>query len=240
MKAKESKTYYESLAKEKNIWQADKRSNFYYKDHIRYDGVIKSLPANVNSALDLGCGDGYLSYLMAKTGISVTSIDLSAHRLEKFKAQADRLKIRQIQGDIANVKLSAESFDLIVSSEVIEHIRDYEKVLKEAYRLLKIGGHFIVTVPNNQILRPFTCPHCLNKIYPDDHVNSFTAASLSADLEKIGFQVDKVVVLRSKILNQLQYHLKLKYGLIVKVMDWSLSQLFKKYTYYLLIRSKKI
>ena len=239
METKESKTYYESLAKEKDIWHADKRSNYYYKEHIRYDCVIKSLPGRVNSALDLGCGDGYLSYLIAKKGIPVTSIDLSANRLEKFKTQADQLKIRQIEGDITNVDLPSESYDLVVSSEVIEHIRDYQMVLKEAYRLLKKEGCFIVTVPNNQTLRPFTCPHCLNKIYPDDHVNSYTAESLSADLEKVGFQVDKVMVLRSKILNQLQFHLKLKYGVIVKLMDWILSRLFKKYTYYLLIRSKK-
>ena len=117
METKESKTYYELLAGEKDIWQADKRSNFYYKEHIRYNAVMNFLPGSINSALDLGCGDGYLSYLIAKKGVSVTSIDLSANRLEKFKTSADRFKIRQIQGDITNVNLPSESFDLVVSSE---------------------------------------------------------------------------------------------------------------------------
>jgi len=239
METKESKQYYESLAEEKNIWQADKKSNFYYKEHIRYDRILKFLPKNAINALDLGSGDGYLSCLLAERGIQVTSIDLSANRLQKFEQQAKQLKITQIQGDITKVDLPSESFDLVVSSEVIEHIRNYQKVLKEAYSLLKNGGYFIVTVPNNQILRPVTCPHCLNKIYPDDHVNSFSAQSLSNDLAQIGFQIDKIAVLRSKILNQFQYHLKLKYGFFVKLSDLALSKFFKKYTFYLLIRSKK-
>ena len=239
METIQAKNYYESLDKVKNIWHADKKSNFYYKEYIRYDAILKRIPKGTQNVLDLGCGDGFLSYRMAEQGYQVTSMDLSLNRLKRFKEQADRLNIKQIEGDISKVDLPSESFDLIVCSEVIEHLPDYKDVLVEVWRLLKKGGHFIVTVPNNQRLKIFTCPHCLKKFYQDDHVNSFTIETLSEDLICAGFKVEYVQVLYSKILNQIQYHLKLAYGQFVKSSDWILSRLFSKYTIHLLIRAQK-
>ena len=239
MESSQAKNYYESLDIIKNIWQADKKSNFYYKEYIRYEAIIKRIPKTTQQILDLGCGDGFLSCQIAEKGYNVTSIDLSTNRLLRFKDQAERLNIRQLEGDITNVKLPLESFDLIVCSEVIEHLPEYRLVLSETFRLLKKGGFFIVTVPNNEKLKMLTCPHCLKIFYRDDHVNSFTRASLSESLKQAGFQIDKAQVLYSKIFNQIQYHLKLPYGIFVKTCDHLLSQIFKKYTFHLLIRAQK-
>ena len=239
METIQAKNYYESLDKVKNIWHADKKSNFYYKEYIRYDAILKRIPKGTQNVLDLGCGDGFLSYRMAEQGYQVTSMDLSLNRLKRFKEQADRLNIKQIEGDISKVDLPSESFDLIVCSEVIEHLPNYKEVLTEVWRLLKKGGHFIVTVPNNQRLKIFTCPHCLKKFYQDDHVNSFTQETLSEDLISFGFKVEYVQVLYSKILNQIQYHLKIAYGLFIKISDRILSRLFSKYKMHLLIRAQK-
>lgn len=49
--------------------------------------------------------------------------------------------------DICDTKLPAESFDLIILSQTIEHIFDKEKAVTECYRLLKEGGHLIVDCP---------------------------------------------------------------------------------------------
>jgi 2-polyprenyl-3-methyl-5-hydroxy-6-metoxy-1,4-benzoquinol methylase len=239
MEKNQAKNYYEALDKVKNIWHADKKSNFYYKEYIRYETILKRIPQQTKTVLDLGCGDGFLSYRIAQKRYQVTAMDLSLNRLKRFKEQAEKFNIQQIEGDITKVDLPSESFDLIVCSEVIEHLPNYMDVLNEVWRLLKKGGHFIVTVPNNQNVKIFTCPHCLKTFYQDDHVNSFTQATLSQDLISFGFKIDYVQVLYSKILNQIQYHLKIPYGLFIKVTDRILSRLFSKYTIHLLIRVKK-
>jgi len=235
----QAKNYYESLDDVKNIWHADKKSNFYYKEYIRYDAILKRIPSKTRTVLDLGCGDGFLSCRIAERGYQVTSVDLSSNRLKRFKEQADRLNIQQIVSDIAKVDLPSESFDLIVCSEVIEHLPNYKDVLAEVWRLLKKEGHFIVTVPNNQKLKIFTCPHCLKKFYQDDHVNSYTKETLSDDLISAGLKGEYAQVLYSKILNQIQYHLKIAYGLFIKISDRILSRLFSKHTIHLLIRAQK-
>ena len=239
MEAIQAKNYYESFDQVKNIWHADKKSNFYYKEYIRYDAILKKIPETTQKVLDLGCGDGFLSCRIAEKGYQVTSFDLSLNRLKRFKEQAERLNIQQIEGDIANVDLPTESFDLIVCSEVIEHLPNYKEVLSEVWRLLKKGGYFIISVPNNQRLKIISCPHCLKKFYEDDHVNSFTKETLSKDLISAGFKVEYVQVLYSKILNQIQYHWKLAYGQFLKISDWILCRVFSKYTIHLLIRAQK-
>ena len=140
---------------------------------------------------------------------------------------------------MTKVGLKREQFDLVVSSEVLEHIPGYEKLLREAWRVLEPGGTFIATVPNNELIVSFTCPHCLKKIYRNDHINQFDRARLTSDLKQAGFEIERAVVLRSKILNQFQYHLKLKYGPFIKFIDRILSGLFPKYTFYLLVIARK-
>jgi len=239
MEAIETKEYYETLATEKNIWNENKKSNYYYKEHSRNDAILKRLPRGKLKVLDLGCGDGYLSCKIAERGFNVTSVDLSQNRLDKFKAQAEKLNIKQVLGDITKIEFPSESFDVIVCSEVIEHLPNFKAVLAEACRLLKKGRYFIVTVPNNEKLKIISCPHCLKHFYRDDHVNSFNKQSLSGYLLEAGFRIDNTTVTTSKILNQFQYHLKLSYGIFVKVIDWLLSHLFSKYTFYLIIRAGK-
>ena len=239
METIETKGYYETLATEKNIWNESKKSNYYYKEHSRIDAILKRLPKGKLEILDLGCGDGYLSCKIAERGFNVTCIDLSQNRLDKFKDQAGKLNIKQVLGDVTKVELPADSFDVIVCSEVIEHLPNFKEVLAEAFRLLKKGGYFIVTVPNDEKLKMISCPHCLKHFFRDDHVNSFNKGSLSAHLKEAGFSIDDITVTTSKILNQFQYHLKPAYGIMVKTIDWILSRLFNKYTFYLLIRAGK-
>lgn len=235
----DGKKYYESVAGEINLWNLDDRHNRYYQDMIRYDSILKFIPKQPQKILDLGCGDGYLSYLMAKNGHKLTSLDLSQTRLDKFKQIADEFDIEQKIGDVKHTGLPGQTFDLIVSSEVIEHIEGYEEVLIEAYRLLKIDGLFIVSVPHNEPLKKYICPHCLKPFYRDGHVNRFNRTNLVKSLKKYKFEVLKIKLARSKILNQLQFHLKLKYGLIIRIIDRVLSTLFQKYTLYLLIVARK-
>ena len=231
--------FYESVAGEINLWELDRRQNRYFQDMIRYDNILKLIPPKPLKILDLGCGDGYLSYLLAGEGHQVTALDLSPTRLEKFKTVAQQYGIEQIIGDVKQTGLPSQNFDLIVSSEVLEHITGYQEVILEARRLLKTNGLLIVTVPHDEPTKILTCPHCLKKFYRDGHVNRFNRINLPAALTEEALQVVKVTVARSKILNQLQYHLKLKYGAALKLTDRLLCALFPRQTLYLIVVARK-
>ncbi|MBN1348405.1 class I SAM-dependent methyltransferase [candidate division KSB1 bacterium] len=235
----DQKKYYESVAQELNLWSLDKRQNRYFQDMIRYDNILKLIPRQRLTILDLGCGDGYLSYLMAQKGHRVTSLDLSQARLDKFRQIAEDFGITQKTGDIKHTGIDEQTFDLIVSSEVLEHIEGYEEAIIEAYRLLKPGGLFIVSVPHDEPLKQFICPHCLKSFYRDGHVNRFNRVNLPQALAEQGLEIEKIKTVRSKILNQLQYHLKLKYGSIVKLLDRFLVGLLPRYTFYLITVARK-
>ncbi|MBN2091300.1 methyltransferase domain-containing protein [candidate division KSB1 bacterium] len=235
----DDKNYYEAVAEEANLWEVGKRDNRYYQDMIRFDRILQLLPKTSQKILDLGCGDGYLSYLMAKEKHQVTALDLSQNRLEKFKDLAAEFGIEQKIGDVKNTGLPDDTYQLIICSEVLEHIEEYEKLLEEAFRILKPGGQLIVSVPHDEPRKIITCPHCLKQFYRNGHINRFSRQSLSESLQEHGFQILKKKVIRSKILNQFQYHLKLKYSLLLKFWDSVLSFLFPKYTFYLIFVAQK-
>jgi len=94
--------------------------------------------------VDLGCGDGRLLYSLQannllKNSKKIVGIDKSPIRIEKFKKilpQSD-----SIISDVCSLDLiEKESFDIIISSQVIEHVSDDNQMLKEIWRLLQTDG----------------------------------------------------------------------------------------------------
>jgi SAM-dependent methyltransferase len=108
---------------------------------------IARLPAPA-AVLDAGCGSGYGSAELAKTGASVTGADVSGEAVawarEHFGAQG----IRFVEAPCESLPFEAESFDLVAAFEVIEHLERWRELLGEANRVLKAGGALLVSTPN--------------------------------------------------------------------------------------------
>lgn len=99
--------------------------------------------------LDIGCGDGvYEGYIESKlrNKVWLCGVDISTEQLKKSEKIFDVLK----EVDVDNQKLPFKDsyFDLIICSEVMEHLFFPQNVISEAARLLRKGGLFIITVPN--------------------------------------------------------------------------------------------
>ena len=99
--------------------------------------------------LEIGCGVGEFSQLLAERGARVIGADISplaveetGHRLEGYEGT------EAIVADICAVPFRDESFDLVVSLETIEHSADPRKALAELVRVTRRGGRLIVTNPN--------------------------------------------------------------------------------------------
>jgi 2-polyprenyl-3-methyl-5-hydroxy-6-metoxy-1,4-benzoquinol methylase len=142
--------------------------------------------------LDIGCGTGLNARHLAAQGHSVVGLDLSPVAIEQFRANG----FEGIVCDVANgVPLVDGSFDLVFTSEVIEHVADTGTFLSEAHRLLKDNGILVLTTPNSTFW-PIRILSLLGYAASDyehpGHVRFFSRRTLKAAIETAGFVIDKI------------------------------------------------
>ncbi len=116
-----------------------------------YDRDPKKLRAlDEISVLDIGCGGGLLSEPLTRMGARVTGIDLSTPLLEVARSHAYGQGL-EIDYQSASVEAFAEqglAYDVVIASEVIEHVAEWEDFLSDVALLVKPGGVLIVTTIN--------------------------------------------------------------------------------------------
>jgi ubiquinone/menaquinone biosynthesis C-methylase UbiE len=137
-------------------------------------------------ALDLGCGTGDFTALLAQAGAHALGVDVAEAALARARAQHPRLDFRLIPID-APLPFDDNSFDLVWSSEVIEHVADTGRWLSEARRVLSPSGRLLLTTPDHGRLRlvlggieRFSEPL-------GDHLHLYTRRSLTTLLQEFGF-----------------------------------------------------
>lgn len=107
--------------------------------------MIDDLGKNL-TVLDVGCGDGLLSEPIAKMGNTVASMDLPTI----VKVAQKRHVSWVLAGDAEKLAFADGSFDVVLASEVVEHLWNPDSFLAEAYRVLKPKGYLIVEAPEGK------------------------------------------------------------------------------------------
>lgn len=142
--------------------------------------------------LDLGCGEGrhvinaYLQGDVTAIGVDLSLPDLRV-AIERFMpfAQADNAqKYFALQvADATQLPFADHSFDKIICSEVLEHIHDYQAVLREIRRILKPDGVLAISVPRYWPER--ICWHLSTEYHQvkGGHIRIFNAKQLQRDIE---------------------------------------------------------
>jgi len=101
--------------------------------------------------LDLGCGEGYGSYILSKSAEYVAGIDIDKKTVKHASSKYIRNNLEFIQGSILEIPIAGEKlFDVLVCFEALEHVKEHEELMKEVKRLLKDDGIFIVSTPNKK------------------------------------------------------------------------------------------
>ncbi|MFH1785017.1 MAG: class I SAM-dependent methyltransferase [Candidatus Micrarchaeota archaeon] len=124
-----------------------------YCDKYKLHAILKTVSKyKLNSILDNGCGAAVVSRILAKNGYKVTGFDISYAIIKKIPKQRN---LKLIVGDSDTLPFPDNSFDCVICSEVLEHIKDNGPSIKEINRVLKKGGIAIITIPN------WSCYDCL-------------------------------------------------------------------------------
>jgi SAM-dependent methyltransferase len=154
--------------------------------------------------LDLGCGSGWLADISAGHGARILACDLApsgvAAARRRFPQAAD-----YVASDVYAVGLAAASCDVIVLSEVVEHLEDVVAGLSEAARLLKPGGRLIVTVPYRETILQHLCIHCNQPTPANAHLHSFDETSLGHALLEAGLRPTVSCVMGNKALELMRF-----------------------------------
>jgi SAM-dependent methyltransferase len=154
--------------------------------------------------LDLGCANGAQMVMLGLQGAEVAGQDLDAAAVDEANRKLEKLGIggRAEVGDASRVRFEDESFDVVLSSDFHEHFA--RAINREAWRVLKPGGRYVIKTPNLRYLktslafkrlrgalrgvdpRSFVIPHTPGTDDPE-HVGLRTRWDLARTLEDAGF-----------------------------------------------------
>ncbi|MFC0503994.1 class I SAM-dependent methyltransferase [Micromonospora costi] len=122
------------------------------RQHIATELISRTLtarPEQPAAVLDVGCGDGsflaHLASTVARPDVRWIGVDYSEHQL----ARAAELPYEFHRCDLGEgIPLPDVSVDVVHAGEVVEHLYDPDRLLEECARVLRPGGHLVVTTPN--------------------------------------------------------------------------------------------
>lgn len=149
-------------------------------------------PLKAQKILDVGCGEGITLKKLEekKIGIANEGIDYSEEAVKIASQIYPKLKIKQ--GDIYNLDYKDNAFDVLICTEVLEHLEDPEKAFEEMRRVT--SKYIVLSVPNEPffILANFARGKYLKRFgnHPE-HINHWTFKSIKKFSEKFGMKVVK-------------------------------------------------
>jgi SAM-dependent methyltransferase len=181
-----------------SLKKANPLTRYYHEN--RYGKIRKFIGSRFRKGmriLDLGCGSSSWNI----TGFQVTGVDINLKMLEYGKSKGYLKDFARCDFAREPAPFEEGTFDFVVISEVLEHLTDPARAVAEARRLLKKGGHMIVTVPFDTFLSPWSVLFELGCFLRGDilgneyyrrrcgHINHFSPKTISALIEKEGFEV---------------------------------------------------
>jgi len=153
----------------------DPSDNVIYQRHLF--AYQQAVPYIQGSVLEVGCGEGYGIGLLSPKADSYIAID----KFETNQKNVDRFEnVEFKQMNIPPIDFPDETFDTIISFQVIEHIEEDQEFVQEIHRVLKRNGTFICTTPNK--------PMSLTR--NPWHVREYTATELGGLLSTYFDQVE--------------------------------------------------
>ncbi|HLA84812.1 MAG TPA: methyltransferase domain-containing protein [Thermoguttaceae bacterium] len=160
---------------------------FIQGDHVnRYRLACQSVrPAD--AVLDLGCGVGYGSTMLAEKAASgkVLALDVCPDAIRYAKRHYTMPNIEYLVADCLSIDLPDDQYDVVTCFELIEHLREAGPLLARASRWLKSEGTLVCSTPNEEVMPfdPSRFPY---------HCRHYASETFEALLREAGFRVERL------------------------------------------------
>ncbi len=115
--------------------------------HDRFHAIMSLIPESCGHILDYGCGWGHFANEIKNKNNKVTAIDLSPNAIEICNIVWKSQENLSFSTDLVT-SFDANSFDLVLSNQVIEHVHNVGNYLSSINRVLKPNGLLVVSLPN--------------------------------------------------------------------------------------------
>ena len=156
--------------------------------------IVKLLPKGSPEVkvLDIGCGNGFTAFNLARMGFDVTGVDTSEQgiRIAKEKYPDIRFEIASVYD---NLSALINCIDIVIATEVIEHLFIPRLLIENAYKVLNPKGMLIITAPYHgyiknlslSIFNKWDFHHAVN--WEGGHIKFFSEKTMSELLISSGF-----------------------------------------------------
>lgn len=200
-----NESYYDDQTDEKKV---SKFRAWYHRS--RYERLTRFVSSHFKKGMkmaDLGCGNCWWNI----HHLPVFGVDINAKMLRWAKKNKN-LKDFKVCADLSKTGLKSKTLDVVLMSEVMEHVFNLKEVLEEVRRILKDDGTFLITVPYDFFMGPFFILFNLNCLYMGyvrgslyhkyrcGHIHHFSKTRLRETLKNNGFELKDVFVVNGLLL----------------------------------------
>lgn len=127
-------------------WETDVQ-NETALEHLHRYAMAMELTAG-KDVLDIACGEGYGSRLMAANARTVTGVDIDTATIAAASQKYKASQLRFITGEATRIPLPDQSVDVVVSFETLEHLGDHDVFLGELKRVMRPAALLIISTPD--------------------------------------------------------------------------------------------
>lgn len=148
-----------------------------------------------SKVLELGCGTGYFTKEIIKTGADITAIDISPDLINAAKESTEASNVRFVVDNAYSMSFENEKFDFVIGSSVLHHLQ-INSAVTEIRRVLKGGGRIAFTEPNMmnpQIALQKNIPFLKRLAGDSPDETAFFRRQLRKLLVKTGFKQVKII-----------------------------------------------
>lgn len=202
------------------------RTTNAYTDHSIIDPFLKG------KVLEVGCGFGdFAKWMIDVCKCNVSGIDPSGEAIAHAKqiAPSGHFSV----GVAEKLEFQNNSFDVLISLEVVEHLTNPQTFFDEAYRVVSDGGRILIQTPNYPIKRLYDFLYYLRGVrtsLSDDptHVSPFSFSRMRKYAIKSGFKIEKLVGRNIMGENKLKFLKSQKDGFLAPLLSQKMILIAKK------------
>lgn len=168
----------------------DRISKIYDTGRAAHPETVEKLVLSLSIAgnskiLDMGCGTGNYTQALYKTTKNIIGLDYSFGMLAQAKAKYSAIPF--LQSDVTNLPFESETFDGTFAVQVLHHIKEKERFLKEAHRILRKRAHIALHACSHEQMRVYWFYHYFHKGLEVDLARMPDVIEIASLLEKAGF-----------------------------------------------------